>query len=101
MMIFDSSLGIDFRQNHLILTLLKKSFRKIRLVDYVVSPLLPEGQKDEREAQAMSLINAFISKYLINKERVSISIAREKAVVKIDEKEKTGYKIIQWVDALF
>jgi general secretion pathway protein L len=82
MMIFDSSLGIDFRQNHLILTLLKKSFRKIRLVDYVVSPLLPEGQKDEREAQAMSLINTFISKHQINKERVSISIAREKTVVR-------------------
>ncbi len=82
MMIFDSSLGIDFRQDHLILTLLKKSFGKIRLVDYVVSPLLPEGQKDEREAQAMSLINTFISKHQINKERVSISIAREKTVVR-------------------
>jgi len=29
------------------------------------------------------------------------TIQAVKAVVKIDEKEKTGYKIIQWVDALF
>jgi len=44
-------LGIDFRKNHLILTLLKKSFRKIELVDYEIHSLLPENQKEEREVQ--------------------------------------------------
>jgi len=81
-MIFDSSFGIDFRQRHLILTFLRRSFRKIRLVDYMVSSILPEGQKDEWEAQAISLINTFVSKHQINKERVSISIPREKVVVR-------------------
>jgi Tfp pilus assembly protein PilN len=76
-LIYDSSLGIDFRKDHLILTLLKKSFRKIKLVDYGVYPLLAEGQAEEREAQMISLINQFISKHPINKERVSISIPRE------------------------
>ena len=81
-MIFDSSLGIDFRQNHLILTFLKRSFGKIRLVDYGTHPILPESQKEEREAQIISLVNTFISKHQINKERVSISIPREKVVVR-------------------
>ena len=81
-MIFDSSFGIDFRQNQLTLAFLRRSFGKIRLVDYAVSPTLPEGQKDEWEAQAISLINTFVSKHQINKERVSISIPREKVVVR-------------------
>jgi len=81
-MIFDSSFGIDFRPNHLILTFLRRSFGKIRLVDYMVSSILPEGQKDEWEAQAISLINTFVSKHQINRERVSVSIPREKVVVR-------------------
>ena len=82
MMIFDSCLGIDFRQNHLALTLLKRSFGRIRLVDYGIHPVLPEHQKEERQAQVASLINTFISKNQISRERVSISIPREKVIVR-------------------
>jgi len=82
MLITESSLGIDFKQNHLILTLLRKSFRKIGLVDYGVYPLPSEDQKEEREAQAIGLINTFISEHQIRKERISIAIPREKTVVR-------------------
>jgi len=82
MMMFDSSLGIDFRQNHLILTFLKKSLGKINLVDYGIHPILPESQKEEREAQVISLVNSFISKHQIYKERTSVSLPREKVVVR-------------------
>ena len=82
MLIFNSSLGIDFKRNHLILTLLKKSFGKIRLEDYRIYPLWSEGQKEVREAQWISLITTFISKHQVNKERVSISIPREKVIVR-------------------
>jgi general secretion pathway protein L len=82
MMMFDSSLGIDFRQNHLILTFLKRSLGKIRLVDYGIHPIFPESQKEEREAQVISLVNSFISKHQIYKERTSVSIPREKVVVR-------------------
>ena len=75
-------LGIDFRKDHLILTLLKKSFRKVELVDYEIHSLLPENQKEEREVQALNLINAFISKYNLKKEKVFLSIPREKTVVR-------------------
>jgi general secretion pathway protein L len=82
MMIFDTSFGIDFKQNHLVLTLLKKSFGKIRLVDFGIYPLLPEAQKEEREAQMIGKINSFISQHHVSKERVFISIPREKVVAR-------------------
>ncbi|KPK92723.1 MAG: hypothetical protein AMJ94_04560 [Deltaproteobacteria bacterium SM23_61] len=62
MPLFPSSLGIDFKTNHLILSLLRKSFRKMRLVDYRVYPLWTEGQREVQEAQWISLISTFISK---------------------------------------
>jgi Tfp pilus assembly protein PilN len=77
---FQSSLGIDFKTNHLILSLLRKSFRKIRLVDYRVYPLWTEGQREIQEAQWISLITTFISKNEVRKDRVFISIPREKTL---------------------
>jgi Tfp pilus assembly protein PilN len=82
MMIFDTSFGIDFKQNHLVLTLLKKSFGKIRLVDFGIYPILPEAQKEEREAQMIGKINSFISQHHVSKERVFISIPREKVMAR-------------------
>lgn len=76
------SLGIDFRPNHLILTLLKKSFRRIGLVDYEIHALVPEHQREEREAQILSLVNTFISQHHLDKKRVSISFPREKAMLR-------------------
>lgn len=80
--IFDLSLGIDFKRTHLILTLLKKSFGKIRLVDWGIYPLLPEAPKEEREAQAINQINTFISKHQTSRDRVSISIPRERVIAR-------------------
>ena len=85
MRILDTSFGIDFRQDHLILTLLKKSFRKIRLVDYGIYSIQPEGQKGEREAQMIGLIYSFISKHRLSKEHVFISIPREKVIARFIE----------------
>jgi Tfp pilus assembly protein PilN len=77
---FQSSLGIDFKTNHLVLSLLRKSFRKIRLVDYRIYPLWTEGQREVQEAQWISLITTFISKNEVSKDRVFISIPREKTL---------------------
>jgi len=79
---FPASLGIDFKTNHLILTLVKKSWRKIRLVDYRIYPLWSEDQKEVQEGQWISLISPFISKHQVDKKRVSVSIPREKVVVR-------------------
>ncbi len=82
MAFLDSSFGIDFKQNQIVLTLLRRSFRRIRLVDYQIHSLLPEGQKEEWDAQIIGLINTFVSKHLISKDQVSISIPREKVIVR-------------------
>jgi Tfp pilus assembly protein PilN len=82
MAFLDSSLGIDFKQSQIVLTLLRRSFGKIRLVDYRIHSLLPEGQKEDRDAQIIGLINTFVSRHLISKDQVSISIPREKVIVR-------------------
>lgn len=81
-MIFDSSFGIDFRKNEVILTHLRRSLGKIRLVDVEVCPLSPEPQKEEQETQIISSINSFISKHQIDRKGISISIPREKVVLR-------------------
>jgi len=82
MLISDSSFGIDFRKHYLILTLLKKSFTKIVLADYGIHPISPESQKEERETEMISLINAFMSKNHIHKEKISVAIPRDKVVAR-------------------
>jgi general secretion pathway protein L len=51
-------------------------------VDCEIHPLVAESQKGEREVQILNQINTFISKTRLNKERTSISIPREKAVIR-------------------
>ena len=84
MIFFNTSLGIDFRRSHLVLTLLRKSFGKIRLVDHKVYPLLSEGHKGMQEGQWISFITTFIAnhRHRINRDRVSVAIPREKVVVR-------------------
>jgi Tfp pilus assembly protein PilN len=81
-MISDKSLGVDLKQDHLVLTLLRRSLARIDLVDYAVYPISLETQKEEREAQIISLVNTFASKHQIDKERVSVAIPREKVIAR-------------------
>ena len=82
MAIFDSSLGIDFRTHHLVLTLLRKSFGKIRLVDYRVFPIAPEDQQELQQTQCIGLITAFMAQQSIDKGKISIAIPREKVMIR-------------------
>lgn len=77
-----SSLGIDFKSNHLILTLLRRSFRKVRLVDYRVLPLRSDAQRENQEAQWIHFIRSFISNNQAGQERVYVSIPRETTLVR-------------------
>lgn len=81
-MISDKSFGIDFKQDHLVLTLLRKSIGRMDLADYGVYPIPPETQKEEREAQIISLVNTFISKHQIDRGRVSVAMPREKVIAR-------------------
>ncbi len=80
--ISDRSLGIDFKQDHLVLTVLRRSFARINLVDYAVYSISSEAQKEEREAQIISLVNTFVSKHQISRERVFIAVPREKVIAR-------------------
>jgi hypothetical protein len=82
MALLNSSLGIDFKTDHLVLTLLRKSFGKIRLVDCRIHPSPPENQKEAQQAQWIGLINAFLARHSIDKGRVSIAIPREKVMIR-------------------
>lgn len=82
MKFFETSFGIDFKQDHLVLTLLRKSIGKIRLAGYEIYPIPSQIPKEDREAQMISLINIFMSKHQVDKERVSISIPRGKVVAR-------------------
>lgn len=81
-MIFDSSFGIDFRKGEVILTCLRRSFGKIRLVDVEIHPLSAESQKEEQETQIISAIHSFLSKHQIERKGISLSIPGEKAVLR-------------------
>ncbi len=76
------SLGIDFRRNHLVVTLLRSSFGKIRLVDYAVHSL-GEGQKEGGEAQCIAFLRRFAAKHQVNRQKVFLSIPREKTLVRL------------------
>jgi hypothetical protein len=81
-MISDKSFGVDFKQEHLVLTLLRRSLGRIDLVDYGVYPIPSEAQREEREAQVISLVNAFVSKHQLSRERVCVGIPREKVIAR-------------------
>jgi general secretion pathway protein L len=81
-MISDKSFGIDFKQEHLVLTLLRRSWGRIELVDDGVYPIPSEAQREEREAQVISLVNAFISKHQLNRERICVGLPREKVIAR-------------------
>lgn len=77
-----TAFGIDLRPYHLVLTYLKKSFGGIRVVDYAVQPIPPEENREEREAQVIGSIHAFLTKHNIRKDRIHLSLPREKVMVR-------------------
>jgi Tfp pilus assembly protein PilN len=82
MKFFEASFGLDFRQDHLVLTLLRKSFGRIRLAGYGIYPLPSQVLREDQEAQMISLITTFMSKHQADKDNVSIAIPREKVVAR-------------------
>ena len=82
MAVFDSSLGIDFKSHHLVLTHLRKSFGKIRLVDYRIFPIASDDQKELQQTQCIGLITNFMAQQSIDKGKISIAIPRERVMIR-------------------
>lgn len=81
MLFFRKAFGIDFRTNRLVLILLEKSLGGVKVLSYSDYELPPE-EKDEREARVIGLINDFMAKHHIRKERVYVSIPRDKVMAR-------------------
>lgn len=72
------SLGIDFRKEQLILCLLQKSWKGIGLRDYRILSWEGEGSEEEK----LAFISNFVSQYSLNKDKIFVSLPREKVVVR-------------------
>lgn len=82
MLFFNRALGIDFRTTRLVLILLEKSLGRVKVLSHATYELPPEEEKDEREARVIGAINEFMVKNHIRKERVFVSIPREKVMAR-------------------
>jgi len=80
--LFKRAFGIDYRTNRLILILLEKSLGGVKVLNYSTHELPPEEEKEEREARVIGAINEFVAKNHIRKERVFLSVPREKVIAR-------------------
>lgn len=77
---FDSFLGIDFREDRVILSVLKGSIGRVRLINLEVLPFTSGENKEEQELLIKNRINELLSKNGIRKDRVIFSIPRDRLI---------------------
>ena len=80
-----SSLGIDLREDRVVFSYLRKSFKKVWVTTNTVFPFNPEKGREEREVEIINTIQGFIASQNVSKENVIVSLPREKALLKILE----------------
>ncbi len=80
--IISTAFGIDLGPNHLVLTLLKKSFGRIKVVDYSQHRIPPEEEREEREAQIIGLVNTFASRHSIKRDCAHLSLPRQGVIAR-------------------
>lgn len=77
---FDSFLGIDFKEDRVILSVLKGSIGRVRLINLEVLPFSSEENKEEQELLIKNKIHELLSKNGIRKDRVIFSIPRDRLI---------------------
>ncbi len=80
-----SSLGIDLREDRIIFSHLKRSFKKVWVTTNTILALNADKSKDERDAEVINAIQKFITSQNVSKDNVVVALPREKALVKILE----------------
>jgi Tfp pilus assembly protein PilN len=80
-----SSLGIDLREDRVILSHLRKSLRQIWITTSDIFPLTPSKTKDERDVELINTLQEYISQHGISKDNVVLGLPREKGLVKLVE----------------
>ena len=82
---FQTSLGIDLRQDKLVIAHLRKTFNRILVEDSIVIPLGEEKTKEERELEIINAMQGAISSLNLSIENIILGVPREKVVVKLIE----------------
>ena len=80
-----SSLGIDLREDRIVFTHLKRSFKRVWVSSAKVLPFNPEKVKEEREVEIINTVQGFITSQNVSKDNVVIALPREKALLKVLE----------------
>jgi len=80
-----SSLGIDLREDRIIFSHLKRSFKKVWVTTNKVFPFNPTKGKEEREVEIINTIQGFITSQNVSKDNIILALPREKALLKILE----------------
>jgi Tfp pilus assembly PilM family ATPase/Tfp pilus assembly protein PilN len=81
-----SSLGIDLREDRIIFSHLKRSFKHVRVTNSSVVAFAPgDKSKDEREAEIINAVQKFITTQNVSRDNVFIAFPRERALLKILE----------------
>jgi Tfp pilus assembly PilM family ATPase/Tfp pilus assembly protein PilN len=85
MPLFQSSLGIDLRQDRIILSHMRKSLNRVSVAASEVFPLMDEKPKEDKDAEVINTIQRFINSHNVSKENVVLALPREKAFTKLIE----------------
>jgi len=85
MPLFQSSLGIDLRQDRIILSHMRKSLNRVSVAASEIFPLADEKLKEDRDAEVINSIQRFINSHSVSKENVVLALPREKAFTKLIE----------------
>jgi Tfp pilus assembly protein PilN len=80
-----SSLGIDLREDRIVFSHLKRSFKRVWVSSAKVLPFNPEKGKEEREVEIINTIQGFITSQNVSKDNVVVALPREKALLKVLE----------------
>jgi Tfp pilus assembly protein PilN len=83
MSISQSSLGIELRQDRVIVSHLRRSFKQLRVIRSDVLPLPPTKAKEEGQIELVNLLQRYLSDNNISKDNVVLGLPREKALVKL------------------
>jgi general secretion pathway protein L len=103
---FQTSLGIDLRQDRIAIAHLRKTFNRVWVEDSVVIPLGEEKTKEERELEIINAMQGAIGSLNLSIENVILGLPREKTVVKLIEmpsatkenlKKVLEYELVKYV----
>ncbi|RPI99289.1 MAG: hypothetical protein EHM36_16220, partial [Deltaproteobacteria bacterium] len=85
MSISQTSLGIELRQDRIIVSHLRKFLKRLRVTKSDVLPLTPTKVKEEGHLEIINVLQRFLNDNNLPKDNVVLALPREKALVKLIE----------------